>query len=103
MASDLSEVEKQELLKKTAVISLSTVSLMIKIIDISSKRGSYHANELTTVGSLYDHLSQGMQQMIKQYKDEKKQTENTKADNKMLKQTLETLSTVKEVDETEEE
>lgn len=69
--NSLTEEEKTEVLKKTAIISLSTISLMIKIIEVSSKRGTYSANELTTVGSLYDHLVKGMGQIIEQYKSEK--------------------------------
>lgn len=67
----LKEEEKQEVLKKTAIISLSTISMIIKMIEVSSKRGAYMATELSTVGSMYDHLVKGMNQIVDQYKAEK--------------------------------
>lgn len=40
----------------TPTITLADVASMISIIEASSTRGAFRANELTTVGELYNRL-----------------------------------------------
>jgi hypothetical protein len=73
----LTEKEKKELLETTAVIKLETVLQIIKTLDVSSKRGAFLASEMSTVGTLYDMLNNGLNQAFEQkIKDKEKENKS---------------------------
>lgn len=82
----LTEKEKKEILETTAVIKLSTVLQIIKTLDVSSKRGAFLASEMSSVGSLYDTLNNGLNQAFEQKIKDKKE----------MKSELETIKEVSE-------
>ena len=60
MSETLTEEERLNVLKKTAVIKLDTVFQILKCFDVASNRGAFKGNELSFVGSIYDTLNAGL-------------------------------------------
>ena len=56
----LTEAERKEILKKSAIVKIYTLTQILKCIDIASARGAYKPSEMTFVGSVYDTLSKGV-------------------------------------------
>ena len=59
------EEERTRVLNKNAYIKLNTVFQILRCLDIASSRGSFKGNELSYVGSVYDTLSNGLNQAFK--------------------------------------
>jgi hypothetical protein len=57
--------EQSEAFKKTASVKIHILVQIMNIIDIASKRGAFNANELSTIGILYDNISSGVDNAMK--------------------------------------
>ena len=59
---NLSEEERQKVLKKSVIIKIYTLGQVLKCIELAAGRGAYKPDEMSFVGSVYDILSKGVSQ-----------------------------------------
>lgn len=57
----MSEANDSQELDKSSNLTLQDISMMVQIIQECTKRGSWSADELSSVGKLYDRLTSFLQ------------------------------------------
>lgn len=72
MTDKLSEIDKQSILEKDAVIKLHVVANIIKCMDAACQRGAFKGEEMSFVGTIRDTLNGGIQKATQAYIEEKK-------------------------------
>lgn len=59
-------MEEQSQVQQPEVITINDLKLIKELIDITTTRGAYKANELATVGTIYNKLSTFIDAALKQ-------------------------------------
>lgn len=70
--STYSQEEQNEAYKKFVKVKISIIVQILNMIEISTQRGAYHPNELTSIGNIFELLSKGVEQIMKETRLEMK-------------------------------
>lgn len=66
------EDEKQKAFKMKAEITIYSLMQIAEIINLSSTRGAFKANELSQIGTLYDKITSGIDNAFKLIREKNK-------------------------------
>ena len=58
-------------------ITVTDLALLKSLVEVASTRGAFKADELSTVGQVYDKLNQFLQQLVEQAEQSESAAEST--------------------------
>ena len=76
--NDTPEQQPEEAKTDKPTLTLQDLTLMVQVLQVGTKRGAWKAGELSSVGVLYDRLTNFLNSAGVQTKSDDEETEETK-------------------------